>query len=160
MSDKQEKQYVNKAGKYLCVVKDPGQGWIDSTKSGTPYVRIPLLIEDETSDQHGREIVWNGYFSEKAAGRTMDVLGDLFGNDWTDDDLYLGRVKWAGTKARVTVEEEEYEGKTRFKARWLNPARGNVKPETVEKIKQAIKARMAKVEEPKVESVEADDIQF
>lgn len=163
MTDKQEKQYVDKPGKYLCKVKNPGNGWVDTSKSGTPFVRIPLLVDDQSSDQHGREIVWRGYLSEKSAGRTLDVLQGIFGTDWTDDDLYLGRVNWAGTPVRVVVDEEEYNGKKMTRAKWLNPTRSNITPETVEKIKKAIKAKGADARAEAVvpaSELEGDDIQF
>jgi hypothetical protein len=118
--NKPEKQYVNAAGRFLAVVKAPGNGWLGETQSGKQFIRVPLLVTEE-GPQQGREVVWQGYLSEAAEERTMKTLNDLFGPDWTFDALFAGKVTWAGTPVSVTVAEEEYNGEPRYRAKWINP---------------------------------------
>ena len=120
LADKQDR-YVTAPGKYTAKVKAPGNGWLGTTKTGTDFIRIPLLIEDE-GDQHGREIVWQGWLTEKATKRTCDTLDEAFGREWDIKSLNAGKVPWLGKQCRITVEAEEGEdGKVRQKVKWLNP---------------------------------------
>jgi len=120
LADKQNR-YVTAEGKYTAKVKAPGNGWLGTTKTGTDFIRIPLLIDDE-GDQHGREIVWQGWLSEKAAERTAKTLDEAFGREWDIPSLNAGKVPFLGKQCRITVESEEGEdGKVRQKVKWLNP---------------------------------------
>lgn len=111
-----ENKYINAVGTFTCKVKAPPNGWLDETQSGTPFVRIPCIVSDEESDQHGREIVWRGYLSEKAKPRTVETLINVFDWDgnWEDMDYF------AGLNVSVVTDEEEYNGETRIKAKWIN----------------------------------------
>ena len=116
-----QNRYVTAPGKYTAKVKQPGNGWLGTTTKGTDFIRIPLLIEDE-GDQHGREIVWQGWLSEKAAERTAKTLDEAFGREWDIKSLDAGKVPWLGKQCRITIEAEEGEdGKVRQKVKWLNP---------------------------------------
>jgi hypothetical protein len=121
LADKQQNRYVTAEGKYTAKVKQPGNGWLGKTKTGTDYIRLPLLIEDE-GDQNGREIVWQGWLSEKAAERTAKTLDEAFGREWDIPTLNAGKAPWVGKLCRITIEAEEGEdGKVRQKVKWLNP---------------------------------------
>ena len=132
-----ENRYVNETGRFLCKVKAPGNGWIGVTDSGSEFIRVPAVVTDAGS-QNGREIVWRGYLTEKAAKRTMLTLDDCFGKNWDIKSLASGTATFAGQACSITVETEEYNGETRFKARWLNPAeqtpKNEVDPELIEKL--------------------------
>lgn len=122
LADKQQNRYVTAPGFYTAKVKAPGNGWLGTTKTGTDFIRIPLLIDDPASDQHGREIVWQGWLSEKAAERTAKTLDEAFGREWDIPSLNAGKVPWLGKQCRITIEAEEGEdGKVRLKVKWLNP---------------------------------------
>ncbi len=121
LADKQDR-YVSAPGKYTAKVKQPGNGWLGTTKTGTDFIRIPLLIDDPASDQHGREIVWQGWLTEKATKRTCDTLDEAFGREWDIKSLDSGKAPWVGKQCRITIEAEEGEdGKVRQKVKWLNP---------------------------------------
>jgi hypothetical protein len=120
LADKQER-YVSAPGKYTAKVKAPGNGWLGTSKTGSDFIRIPLLIDDPASDQHGREIVWQGWLSEKAAERTAKTLDEAFGREWDIKMLDAGKSPFLGQKCRITVEVEEYNGQPRHKIKWLNP---------------------------------------
>lgn len=160
--EKQDRQYVNAEGKFLATVKRPGNGWMGMEASGSEFVRVPLLIADE-GEQKGREIVWKGYLTEKARMRTLQTLDDLFGQNWTFETLAMGQVDWAGKEVRVTVAGEEYNGETRYKAKWLNPsapAAAKVEPAAVGKLDavlQDIRKGLAAAFAP---AKGADDIPF
>lgn len=119
LADKQDR-YVSAPGKYTAKVKAPGNGWLGKTKTGTDFIRVPLLIEDE-GDQHGREVVWQGWLSEKAVKRTCDTLDEAFGREWDIKSLDAGISPFVGQKCRITIEAEEYNGESRLKIKWLNP---------------------------------------
>lgn len=116
-----QNRYVNAPGKYTAKVKAPGNGWLGTTKTGTDFIRLPLLIDDPASDQHGREIVWQGWLTEKATKRTCETLDAAFGREWDIRSLDAGRSPFLGQKCRITVEVEEYNGAPRHKIKWLNP---------------------------------------
>lgn len=128
LADKQNR-YVTAPGKYTAKVKQPGNGWLGKTKTGTDFIRLPLLIEDE-GDQNGREIVWQGWLSQKAAERTAKTLDEAFGREWDIKSLDAGISPFTGQKCRITVEAEEYNGESRLKIKWLNP---HSAPEPLEK---------------------------
>jgi hypothetical protein len=122
LAEKQQNRYVTAEGKYIAKVKAPGNGWLGTTKNGTDFIRVPLLIDDPESDQHGREIVWQGWLTEKATKRTCDTLDEAFGREWDIPTLNAGKAPWVGKLCRITIEAEEGEdGKVRLKVRWLNP---------------------------------------
>lgn len=115
-----EKKYIDKPGKYVCVVKEPGNGWLDKNeKTGTPFIRIPCIVDDPASDQDRHEAVWYGYLSEKSRERTEETLKKVFNWDgnWENEaslDAFIGQ------KVRLQCDESEWQGKTQVKARWLN----------------------------------------
>ena len=120
LAEKQDR-YVSTPGKYTAKVKAPGNGWLGTTTKGTDFIRIPLLIETE-GDQHGREIVWQGWLTEKGADRTAKTLDEAFGREWDIPSLNAGKAPWLGKLCRITIEAEEGEdGKVRQRVKWLNP---------------------------------------
>jgi hypothetical protein len=121
-----DKKYIDKPGKYNCVVKEPGNGWLDQkTKAdgteGAPFIRIPCVVDMPESDMHGCESVWYGYLSEKSRERTEETLKQVFGWDGNFDNEE-GLDAFIGRKVRLQCDESEWQGKTQVKARWLNPA--------------------------------------
>lgn len=132
-------QYVDAEGKFLCTVKRPGNGWLDETKSGTPFIRIPCIVT-EPGDQEGKEIVWRGYLSEKAKPRTVEALIKAFDWDGNWDDL-----NFDGIQVLIVTEAEEYNGETRIKAKWLN----RLSNKAAEEVGSRIIARMKAEDEGK-----------
>ena len=128
LADKQQNRYVTAEGKYIAKVKAPGNGWLGKTKTGTDFIRLPLLIDDPASDQHGREIVWQGWLSEKAATRTAKTLDEAFGREWDIASLSSGKSPFLNQRCKITVEAEEYNGEASFQIKWLNPLEGAVEP--------------------------------
>ncbi|MBU6182670.1 MAG: hypothetical protein KGR46_07655 [Verrucomicrobia bacterium] len=121
-------RYVNQEGAYKCKVKEPGNGWFGkSPKKQTPFIRIPVRVDDPASPQHGREVVWQGWLnSRENMVKVKERLDEAFGIDWTWDSLKDGRSSFAGKRCMVGVKDEPYEGKPMFKAVWLKPVDGEV----------------------------------
>lgn len=114
-----DKKYIDQAGKYICIVKEPGNGWLDQPEGKAPFIRIPCIVDMPESPQHGNESVWKGYLTEKSRERTEETLKQVFGWDgnWDNEagfDAFIGR------KVRLQCDESEWQGKTQIKARWLN----------------------------------------
>lgn len=115
-----DKKYIDQPGKYICTVKEPSNGWLDKNeKTGTPFIRIPCIVDMPDNPQHGHESVWYGYMSEKSIGRTEETLKKVFDWDgnWEDESAM---DSWIGRKVRLQCDESEWQSKTQVKARWLN----------------------------------------
>lgn len=121
-----DKKYIEKPGKYICTVKEPSNGWLDQKVKldgtmGSPFIRIPCVVDDPSSDQDRCESIWYGYLSEKSRERTEETLKEVFGwnGSWEQEDLDT----FAGRKVRLQCDESEWQGKKQVKARWLNSFR-------------------------------------
>jgi hypothetical protein len=160
--EKQEIQYVNAEGKFLGTVKQPGNGWLGESNGGSEFVRVPIIVD--AGPEAGKEIVWKGYTTEKARRRTLETLNDVFGTDWTFAGLITNKVQWAGTLVSVSVKAEEYNGETRYKAQWLNPAQKPVEASTVDSLDRALAAirsgAVPAVVAAAAADVEGDEIPF
>jgi hypothetical protein len=172
-----DNKYINSVGSFLCTVKRPPNGWLDETQGGTPFIRIPCIVT-ETNDEKGKEIVWRGYLSEKAKPRTVETLINAF--DWDGDWDQLDSFQ--GIDVIIVTDEEEYNGETRIKAKWLNSLTNKAKEEVAERLLARMKAEdagqpapapkasskqadakakaMSSKSTPKEEEVEDDDIPF
>lgn len=172
-----DNKYIDAVGNFLCTVKRPPNGWLDETQGGTPFIRIPCIVTEEC-DQKGKEIVWRGYLSEKAKPRTVESLIRAFDwdGDWDDLDSF------AGIEVIIVTEEEEYNGETRIKAKWLNSLTNKAKQEVADRLLARMKAEdaghstsapktpskaesakakaMSSKATPKDEELEDDDIPF
>lgn len=113
MNDK----YINAAGKYLCEVKCPGNGWIDKTKGGTAFIRIPLVVINPC-EQTGKEIVYKGWLTDKSIEITTRQLVSAL--EWDGEISTASLSRFENRQCRITVEAEEYGGEIRYKIRWIN----------------------------------------
>jgi hypothetical protein len=136
-----DKKYIDKPGKYVCKVKEPGNGWLDYPEGKAPFIRIPCVVDMPAipakgipqDPQHGHEAVWYGYLSEKSRERTEETLRKVFNWDgswdesWVEnpddeEDAPYGLNAFIGQSVRLQCDESEWQGNIRIKARWLNPA--------------------------------------
>lgn len=115
-------QLINEVGNFRCKVETPKYGWFDETSKGSKFIRIPCVCSQPESKQHGKIIYWQGYLTSNAIDKTEQTLVKVFGDDWT-----WANINFVGKDVDVVVEEEEYNGKKQFKARWINPP-GENKP--------------------------------
>jgi hypothetical protein len=120
-------------GEYECIIKYAGE---DATKGGTMYMGVTLVVRNDIDQPCKNKYIWHhiwqkkekspadlacsGYSSKqinavsKAAklpnGKSYDTL-----TDWADD--------LKNKCVRVTVEHEEYKGKTNAKVKWVNESK-------------------------------------
>lgn len=114
-------EYLQAEGDFLVEARKPKSGWLGKSKEKqTPYIQIGFTVLEDVVNE-GAEITWFGYLSDKAIERTIDTLVAAFGFDGDLSGLVAGKTSFEGMRARITVEAEEYEGKKRYKVRWLNP---------------------------------------
>jgi hypothetical protein len=136
------KYQIDAEGTYAGVVSDPIYGWLGESKSGTRFVRVPVTIT-EAGAQNGKTINWYGYLTEKTQDRTIEALEHCFGQNWDWE-----KINWEGTEVSVVVEQDDYNGKTSFKAKWLNNpnvARSDKDPVQTEAEKAEAKAKAAEI---------------
>lgn len=112
---------ISKTGRYTATVESAELG---QSEKGTPF--LALLCKTE----QGEELTAFQYMSEAALKGTSDMLIEVFGvylkNDPTEAELIQSVT---GKPCSIVVVEDEYEGKTRLKVKYVNPVGGGrVKP--------------------------------
>jgi hypothetical protein len=138
------KYQIDQEGTYAGTVSEPVYGWLGESKTGTRFIRVPVTITTEGA-QKGKTIDWYGYLTDRTQERTIEALEHCFGIDWNWDN-----INFAGQEVEVVVEQEEYNGKTSFKAKWLNNpnfdrASGGKSPEEIEAEKAEAKAKAKEI---------------
>lgn len=116
-------------GKHKCRVLDSINGWFgESEKTGTPFIRLPLIIIE--GECEGLEVEYRGYISHKAIKNTTQTLNKAFGFNGVLIDLakLVSGGPFAGKECEITAEEEEYEDKKSVKIKWLNKVGASAKP--------------------------------
>lgn len=135
----EENRYVTAAGKYAAKAKAPGNGYFgEAGAKASPFIRIPLIVTED-GEQKGREIVWRGYLTPNAFDKTIQTLVKVFGWDGDIEAVTNGKDPFAGKPCNIVCEEEEYEGKTMVKVKWLNA----VASPTLDKTKLAAIAKLS-----------------
>jgi len=117
-------EYVDKAGTYECEVVRPVSGWFgEQGEKKTPFIRVPCVVT--SGPQEGKAITWMGWLSDGAADNTIRQLARTFPG-WNGDlvDLDEGKFTFEGLNCQIAAEAETWDGKTRIKAKWLNPPGG------------------------------------
>lgn len=91
-------------------------------KAGTGTYQIGVLFD--LLDLPGETIQWFGSFTEKSEKHTLKGLRAMGwqGSDLTELDCNMGGLEQL--EVVLVVEHEEYNGETRSKVRWVNPAGG------------------------------------
>lgn len=127
--------YLKSEGDFEVIVSKPKAGWLGQSKEkGTPYVLLQLTVDNDP-EEDGKQIQWHGYLSDKAISNTIDTLVACFNFDGDLNSLYAGGQTLEGLRCKIVVEQEEYEGKSRYKVKWMNPidyvhAPKSIAPET------------------------------
>lgn len=91
---------------------------LGETSKGTPEAAVEFIFTHP--DMEGASITWHGYLSESTFDRTVEGLRHC---GWTGDDL-ANMEGLDANEVDLVIENEEYEGKTRPKVRWVNKAGG------------------------------------
>ena len=137
----QNDKYLNTIGSFECVVNKPEAGWFgESKEKKTPFVRLPLTVRE--GEHKGKITVWSGWLSEAAFDNTIAALSVAF-KAWDGDINSIDKGALVGLPCSITMEAEEYEGKTRFKAKWLNPPGGGAPKEMEPEKRISLLAKLA-----------------
>lgn len=94
-----------------------GRAELQLSKSDNPQVRVEFEIDD--GPEKGRRLSWWGNLSDAAFDRTKADLAKLGWKSETWNDV-TGLI----TSVEIVVEEEEYNGKTQSRVRWINEIGG------------------------------------
>ena len=138
------KYQIDAEGTYLGTVSEPMYGWLgENKKTGSRFIRVPVTINE--GDQKGKTIDWYGYLSEKTHERTVEILETCFGVNWDWEN-----INFDGKEVEVVVDQEEYNGKTSFRAKWLNNPNmdrtsGGKSPDEIEAAKAEAQAKAKEI---------------
>jgi hypothetical protein len=117
---------ITSEGTYEVRTTRPQSGWSGvSSKKGTPYIQIDLIVE--AGEAKGSKVRWTGYLSDNAIEKTLKTLNEIFGWKWNADELEFEEVPFDGVIVTAEVVSEEYNGKTFYKAKWINAIRDEQK---------------------------------
>lgn len=107
------KYAVESEGTFAGTVTEPIYGWLGENKNGTKFIRVPVQITE--GSESGKTITWYGYLTEKSRDKTVEALDHAFGTEWNWQN-----INFEGKKVEVVVEQDEYNGKISYKAKYLN----------------------------------------
>lgn len=96
-------------------VKARAQEWaFGRTQNGNEYIGIMFEV---TSGEHaGKVFSWRGFFTEATLDRTLESLRHC---GWDSDSIV--ELDALGTnEVELVLEEEQYEGKTFTRVKWVN----------------------------------------
>jgi hypothetical protein len=114
-------EYLKTEGTFEAVAFKPASGWLNKSKEkGTPYIQVGLRVVNDVADE-GKIAFWNGYLTDAAIERTVDILVECFNFDGDINKLIHGETTFADLPCQFTTEIEEYKGKGQLKVKWLNP---------------------------------------
>jgi hypothetical protein len=102
-----------KPGKYTAKLSSFDFG---TTKKGTEH--IVCIFDVVGGDCDGEQVYWYGYFSEKAAERTIESLRHM---GWKGDDLSEITLEEIQGEVQIVVETNTYRD-TCLRVSWVNPA--------------------------------------
>jgi len=141
-------EYVNATCKFVTLAM--------SKEKGTPSVKMRFETD-------AKEVLYHDlWLTEKCFDRTMDVLRGVFG--WFNDDVrefYDNHNALADVEVELAVEEEEYNGKTSWKVKFVNPVGGGpdavtqIDAETARKIGEDLRGRIALYDQKKKQEQQA-----
>ena len=97
--------------------------------NGKPHIAVSFVVKDEEGGE--RYVSWRGFFIEGQTDRTIESLRHM---GFEGDDL----TKLEGldkNEVELVVEDEEYEGKTFERVRWINKIRGPAVKQKLEGVK-------------------------
>lgn len=104
-----------------------------------------IAVQFETLEPEGERITWYGYFTDGTFERTIESLRHC---GWRGNDLIefaAGRPlpEGFGAEVEIVVDEEEFNGRTRLKVRWVNGSGGIAVKNTLDESQaRAFSARM------------------
>jgi hypothetical protein len=114
--------YYNAVAVPVDVEKTKVWAQFGTSKKGTRQVVLHFEIID--GPEAGRRLPWIGFFTNDSWQRTMESLRFA---GWSGDDLSALPSMPLDQVVSITVESDEYDGKTRSRITWVNqPGAGGV----------------------------------
>lgn len=89
-------------------------------ESGTGSEQVAIEFEILTPDAPEKALTWYGYFSEKAFDRTIESLRICGWAGANLEEIADGQGGLDANLVSLTVEDEEYDGRTFAKVQWVN----------------------------------------
>jgi hypothetical protein len=135
------------AGTYSAVVQDV---WLGVSRGGTDYIAVRFATSP--GELNGGEITWYGYLSEKAAPYTLKNLRTLGWQGTMIGELDK-RPELIPSPVDIVCEEEEYQGTTSTRVRWINrpraPRSAGGQADISKRLEALAKASLAESAKPK-----------
>lgn len=144
MSEDNNDKYLNALGTYRATVMPSKSNYIDTNKDGDKF-KVDLPVQVTTPGPYeGKVTYWEGWLTDKAIDNTTKRLAEVlrFNGDYTA--LEDGSITFEGIEVEIEMERDSYNGKDRYRVKWLNsPDRaGSVREYDKEKAKSLF-ARIA-----------------
>jgi hypothetical protein len=151
--------YLKTEGRFDGVAFKPEGGWFFQTPSGKWGLHVGLRVTDDVSEE-GKCITWTGWLSDKAMPFTIKTLREAFGFNGDLNALQDGKVTFADMPCSFTTANEDYNGKTNLKVKWLNPINKQSSTPALasDEVKAFIATINAKAKAMAADSGEVDDI--
>jgi hypothetical protein len=111
------------AAKVVPISVDEEEVWAQFGETGTGTMQVVLHFEITDGEFRGRRLPWFGYFTDDSWTRTMDSL-EIAG--FEGDDVEQFAKQEVDKLVSITVDHNEYEGKTRARVAWVNKPGGGV----------------------------------
>lgn len=111
-------KYITEVGEFRAVGGKPFLG--ESKEKGTPYIGVPVYVDDPDSEQHGAEGTYNAWLSDAAFDRSVKDLSEIFGWDGSLQDIADGKITFEGLPCSIVTEAETHNGKVYHKIKYLN----------------------------------------
>ena len=129
----------------------------EAEKTGNPRIVVDFVISE--GPEAGKTLTWSGMLhDDKSFARTSESM-KACGWDEASIESPVGLNK---NEVSVTVEDNEYQGKTNSRIAWVNPLRAPSKPVAPER-KSALLQRFANWKNPKPATTydpTSDDVPF
>lgn len=106
-------------GKYEATAIPEESDLTEVGEKETPCVKVTFYIQTPV-ESHGQKIVWDGWATQAALGRTVEALRTM---GWTGNDLRdLSSI--GKNNVELVIEGEEYKGKMYPRVKFVNALGG------------------------------------
>ena len=106
-------------GKYEATAIPEESDLTEVGANGTPCVKVMFYIQTPV-EAHGQKIVWDGWATPAALGRTVEALRTM---GWTGNDL-RDLTSIGANNVELVIEGEDYKGKMYPRVKFVNALGG------------------------------------
>lgn len=120
-------------GEYETIIKYAGE---DATKGGTVYINVTCVVRNDVDQKYKNKYIWHsiwhkkepspadiacGGYSSKQINSLSKAAGLPDGKEYATLSDWCDELK--NHCIRITVEHEEYNGKTNARVKWVNESK-------------------------------------